>query len=307
VVAAKDRFLDQVESLARHGDGDDGPMFSWVSLSELRQRLADMARQVSEACAEAGREPADLAPPSRRAYQLMNFLASGRRLEDHLHTLGRLDGADQRIRVRLDHTGSLYRIERREDVIRLSASEGFVGAPEPVLQALVRLAVPHARKQVPRRLVQAFSESSGYTSVLREVESSGGAYRSRPGGIHHDLAEVFDAVNRGYFGGRLEPPRLLWSERVPSVEFGHYEPATDTVRLSRRLDAADVPRFVLEHVMHHELLHRVLGAEPAGRRRFHTPRFRRAERRFAAYREAEAFLQELAQHPVRRRRSRGRG
>jgi hypothetical protein len=82
---------------------------------------------------------------------------------------------------------------------------------------------------------------------------------------------------------------------VPSREFGHYEPATDTVRLSRRLDSAAVPRFVLEHVMYHELLHRVLGAERRGdRRRYHSARFRREERRFERYREAEALLEALA-------------
>jgi antirestriction protein ArdC len=83
---------------------------------------------------------------------------------------------------------------------------------------------------------------------------------------------------------------------VASVEFGHYEPATDTVRLSRRLDSPDVPPFVLEHVMHHELLHRVLGAERRGdRRRYHSARFRREERRFEGYPEAEAFLEKLAE------------
>jgi hypothetical protein len=144
-------------------------------------------------------------------------------------------------------------------------------------------------------VVREYSEGARYVATIRQVEGSGGAYRSRPVGVVYDLGELFDSVNRSCFRGELTPPRLLWSERVPSVEFGTYEPATDTVRLSRRLDSAAVPRFVLEHVLHHELLHRVLGGEARGGRRvYHSARFRREERRFPRYLEAEAFLRRMA-------------
>jgi hypothetical protein len=64
----------------------------------------------------------------------------------------------------------------------------------------------------------------------------------------------------------------------------------------RTLDSEEVPRLVLEHVLHHELLHRLLGAEQHnGRRRYHSARFRREERRFRGYREAEAFLKRVAE------------
>jgi hypothetical protein len=160
---------------------------------------------------------------------------------------------------------------------------------------LIRLATPYARKRQPRRDVREYAEGMRYAEVLRQVEGAGGAYRSRPAGEAYDLQDLFDGVNRHYFGGEMVPPRLLWSERVPSREFGHFEPATDTVRLSRRLDRPEVPRFVLEHVMHHELLHRALGAERSGeRRRYHSATFRRQEKRFEQYREAEAFLEALA-------------
>jgi hypothetical protein len=275
------------------------PLFGWPAVEQLRRRLEEVSRQALEGCAGRGIEPADLASPSRRAFQLMSYLASGVHLEEHLETLRRLglpDRANGRVVPRLDHSGSLYRIERRPQSIRLVVSEGFVGSPETILRALIRLAVPYARKQRPRREVREYAEGPRFADVLRQVEASGGAYRSRPGGVVYDLQDLFDRVNQEYFAGRLAAPRMLWSERVPSLEFGHFEPATDTVRLSRRLDSAAVPRFVLEHVMHHELLHRVLGAEQRGnRRRYHSARFRREEKTFREYREAEAFLKQLAE------------
>jgi len=298
LVAAKDRFLEEIGTTLRPRSPAAEPLFGWQAIETLRRRMGEVARQADDACARQGAEPADLAAPSRRAFQLISYLASGERLEEHLDTLRRLHPAerrDDRLDAWLDHTGSLYRIERRPESIRLVVSEGFVGAPDVILNALTRLAIPYARKRQPRRDVREYAEGARFADVLRQVEAAGGAYQSRPAGAVYDLRELFDRVNREYFGGGLAPPRLMWSERVASVEFGHYEPATDTVRLSRRLDSPDVPPFVLEHVMHHELLHRVLGAERRGdRRRYHSARFRREERRFEGYPEAEEFLQRLA-------------
>lgn len=298
LVAGKHAFLGEIEALVRAGERATEPLFGWRAVEALRQRLGQASRHVADVCAAEGIEPADLASPSRRAYQLMSYLALQGRLEGHLESLRLLDDfarSDGRISVRLDHTGSLYRMERRSDSIRIVASEGFVGAPEAVLQSLISLAVPYARKRVARLRLREFSEGPAYAATLRQVEGSGGAYRSRPGGLAYDLQDLFDRVNQEYFAGQLAAPRLLWSERVPSLEFGHFEPATDTVRLSRRLDSTAVPRFVLEHVMHHELLHRVLGAESrGGRRRYHSVRFRREEKRFTRYLEAEGFLEKLA-------------
>ena len=298
LVAAKDRFLDEIAARLGNAGAAFEPLFAWQAFESLRERISQASHQAAEVCADQGMEPADLAAPSRRAFQLISYLSSGRHLEGHFESLRLLrttGAADGRLLVRLDHTGSLYRIERRPESIHLVVSEGFVGAPASVLRALTRLAIPYTRKRQPRRDVQDYAAGDGYAGVLRQVESAGGAYRSRPAGAVYDLRDLFDRVNRQYFAGELAPPRLLWSERVPSVEFGHYEPATDTVRLSRRLDSPDVPREVLEHVMHHELLHRVLGAERHGeRRRYHSARFRLEERRFERYREAEAFLAKLA-------------
>ena len=68
-------------------------------------------------------------------------------------------------------------------------------------------------------------------------------------------------------------------------------PSTDTVMLSVTLDDAGVPDQVVDFVMYHELLHRVLGAPVVdGRVRAHTPEFRRRERAFPDYDRARSWL-----------------
>lgn len=293
---AKNRFLAEIENLARFQDVSETPLWTWKQVDDLRSRIQETVDRITVQCGEQGIGPGEFPAPSRRAFQLLSFLSADRNLSAHMESLRRMLEADPRVAPRLDHAGFLYRYERSEERIVLQVSEGFIGAPEEVLASLVRLAAPYTRKRVPRETVRRYSEGPAFARAIQSIETSGGADAHVPTGTCHDLVEVFLSVNRAYFDGKLSRPRLRWSERRTYREFGHYEPATDTVQISRTLDAPEVPRFVLEHVMHHELLHRWLGAESrAGQRRYHSAEFRRAERAFERYAEAERFLQRVSE------------
>lgn len=116
-----------------------------------------------------------------------------------------------------------------------------------------------------------------------------------PHGEHHDLVALRNEVNRHYFGGRLEVP-ITWGReptrrRQRSIHLGTYDFERNLIRIHRRLDHPDVPRHVVASVVHHELLHAAMPAETVrGRRRLHPPEFRRRERAFAHYREAQEWI-----------------
>ena len=102
-------------------------------------------------------------------------------------------------------------------------------------------------------------------------------------------------VNAAYFGVALARPRLVWNRALTGRKFGHYRRSTDTVMLSVSLDAADVPAWVVDFVMYHELLHKKHGIALVNGRRFeHTAAFRAEERRFAECDQADRFLKDLA-------------
>jgi len=109
----------------------------------------------------------------------------------------------------------------------------------------------------------------------------------------YDLDEIFDSLNFWYFGGRIARPTLTWSPRKSFHILGHHDSTHDTISISKSLDSEVVPRFVVEYVVFHEMLHI---AHPAvhqnGRRYHHTPAFRRDERRFPLYHEAEKWIDE---------------
>jgi len=114
-------------------------------------------------------------------------------------------------------------------------------------------------------------------------------------GIAHDLEIIFNRVNRLLFDGGMNRPRLEWSRSLPVRKFAHYEYVDDTVMMSSALDCPDVPDYVLDHLMHHELLHKKHGIQWRGSRcQVHTEAFRREEASFPRYKQANEFLKDFA-------------
>jgi predicted metal-dependent hydrolase len=89
------------------------------------------------------------------------------------------------------------------------------------------------------------------------------------------------------------------------MRFGVYCPETRHIRIHPALDQAFVPRYFVEFIVYHELLHHVMPAVQVGGRYYaHTEAFRQRERAFPRYAEAVAWRQRhlrqlLASHPGR--------
>jgi hypothetical protein len=118
------------------------------------------------------------------------------------------------------------------------------------------------------------------------------------GGTVHDLSAIYEDVNDRFFGGRLRVP-ITWGRGVGrarrgGLTFGSYDPVLDLIRIHPVLDRPGVPRFFVESVVHHEMLHHHMGGVPdrAGRTIYHTRAFREAEARFPRHREALAWEKE---------------
>lgn len=270
------------------------------------------AERATRICRRRGLEPADLPPPSRRAFGWLAYLAGGDALWAHLTALRTASAASARLggpgaagalRTDFFHTSTLWRVSpvpgRR---LLLVASEAFVTAPEGVIDALVGLALrsvsPQCRRLAGRyrATVRDYASGETFRALLRVLEpwAPPATAASRAQGRQYDLREVFSRVNRVYFRGRLDPPGLVWSQAPTRRKLGHYQAGTDTVMLSLTLDSPDVPEFVVDFVMYHELLHKSLGVGMKnGRQRAHTSAFRKAERDYPRYEEAEASLRRL--------------
>lgn len=111
-------------------------------------------------------------------------------------------------------------------------------------------------------------------------------------GAFYDLDEIFDALNQTYFRNALPKPVLSWSARKTYRILGHHDSAHETVIVSQSLDDRKVPKFVVEYVVFHEMLHIFHPTvHQNGRRYNHTPAFRRNERKFRYFEEAESWIE----------------
>ncbi len=89
-------------------------------------------------------------------------------------------------------------------------------------------------------------------------------------------------------------PELGWSLRPSRQTLGHYDPAHNTIVLSKLLDKPGTPRLAVEYVMYHEMLHLRHPVQHRGSKRcVHTSEFREAEQKFSGLKEAKQALRKL--------------
>ncbi|MEO6334102.1 MAG: M48 family peptidase, partial [Pyrinomonadaceae bacterium] len=83
----------------------------------------------------------------------------------------------------------------------------------------------------------------------------------------------------------------------------HHDATHDTIVVSKSLDASDVPRWVVEYIVFHEMLHiKHPTVHHNGRRYNHTPAFRHDERKFPHFQAAEDWIERSVRKLKRRAR-----
>jgi predicted metal-dependent hydrolase len=110
----------------------------------------------------------------------------------------------------------------------------------------------------------------------------------------YDLEEIFDELNSRYFYGLLARPRMTWSQNHARNSLGHYDPAHNAIVVSRVFDHPRVPRYAVEYIVYHEMLHLKHPVKLRGSRRcVHSAEFQAEERMFPHLAEARGFLKRL--------------
>jgi hypothetical protein len=157
------------------------------------------------------------------------------------------------------------------------------------LAALISRRDHDARRRLEERM-----RADAYQDLAEDLEGLSGVVEGTRGAFH-DLAQSFDRVNQAYFEGGMARPRLTWSRSFTGRKFGHYDHVKNWVMVSSTLDRAQVPAFVVDYLMFHELLHKKHGVRWVnGRGHAHTREFYADEHRFERYQEADDWLNKLA-------------
>jgi len=183
-------------------------------------------------------------------------------------------------------------ISLRDGVVRARVSDVLVEASPLVLEALAEILLARIFRRRPSREARecylAYTCRSTIRSRIDAARRERGSKRLLPArGRHYDLEEIFHGLNQRFFQGQIATPRLGWSHQKSHRVLGHYDSGHTTIIVSRKLDSRLIPRYVLEYVVFHEMLHMRFPVECRGQRRvIHSREFREAERKFPQYESA---------------------
>ena len=202
------------------------------------------------------------------------------------------------------YAGLRSTIQANHGRLQVWISDLLADAPPIVLEALAEILLAKLFRRRPSRearecyLAHIYKEST--RSRIEEVRRMRGYKRQRPPrGRCFDLDEIFSSLNRRFFHEQLTRPIIGWSAKRSRTILGHYDSAHASITISRWLDSPAIPRYLVEYIMFHEMLHMKYPVERNGNRRLvHSREFHKAEKRFPDYERARRRLKRLCGQPL---------
>jgi hypothetical protein len=190
-------------------------------------------------------------------------------------------------------------IRMREGKVLVRLSDLLEGAPESVLHAIAHILLAKLyRKPIDRthalryRRYSASHDLTAKAHLIRQIRGRKRIVSAQ--GRFYDLDAIFEDLNSRFFYGLLARPQMTWSEHASRQSLGHFDPAHNAIVVSRVFDRAAVPRYAIEYLVYHEMLHLKHPVKLRGSRRcVHSKEFNIEETLFPELDRAKAFLKLL--------------
>ena len=299
---------EELHKLSEHTSIENASGMEEHSFQMLLEKIRRKVKRLKNALKKKGISPSRLPLPSYRAYLWLNFLGEEAQLRQHLSALRDYQSIAQEVLQNQAVIGRLmnpflevnifclpyiYQTKRQGGKTQLSIHEALINAPRKVKIDLALAALKGSKPAL--RDIRKYCSSREYYQMENLIRGSQQAQGSSPRGRQVDLGQVFDKVNQDYFRGQLERPQLSWSVKRSYRRLGTYSAQLDQVTVSRTLDNMEIPSYVIEYIMYHELLHKKVGVQRANSgKRNHTKAFKDLEKQFKYYEEANQYLKTLA-------------
>ena len=206
------------------------------------------------------------------------------------NTLSKISGKKIMLMLTNNSQRMLTIKEMNTGVIELRAHKIFLQAEEKIITALGSWIKGNNRY---RETIKDYINNNSHNIILTQNKSR--KVTLRPQGKYYDLAEIAARINQNYLGNRSSSP-VTWGRKVTkrkarTIRLGWYDPGRKLITISQRLDKRDIPYYMVEYVLFHEMLHEVIGIETEanGRRCIHGKKFNLMEKTYPYYNEARQF------------------
>lgn len=183
-----------------------------------------------------------------------------------------------------DNSTSMISVREKPDAFVLRLHRIFLNADQEVLDDIVMFV---RKKGGTTQTVKAFIQNN--KNCLKD--SPPRTITIKPKGSIYNLTEIFSSLNRKYFNDSVSA-HITWGKRSPRYAvrrrtLGSYQEKTKIIRINPILDRRRVPRYVVEFIVYHEMLHVVIDPPVKnGRRVIHSREFKTRERNYSNYHKA---------------------
>jgi hypothetical protein len=190
-------------------------------------------------------------------------------------------------------------IRMREGRLLVRLSDLLEGAPAPVLQAIAHILLAKMyRKPIEREAAARYRRYVSSQDITRKAhlvrQMRGRKHLHSARGRAYDLDAIFEDLNTRFFHGLLARPHLTWSRNHSRNSLGHYDPAHNAIVVSQIFDHPAVPRYAVDYIVYHEMLHLKHPVRLRGSRRcVHSAEFQAEEKLFPQLAEVKQFLRQL--------------
>jgi hypothetical protein len=190
-------------------------------------------------------------------------------------------------------------VRLRDGKLYFRISDLLEAAPEGVIHAIAHILIAKIyRKDIDSHHAARYRKYVGSHAISAKahlVRQIRGRKRIEdPAGNVYDLNEIFEELNTRFFYGLLARPVMSWSQSSARNMLGHYDPAHNAIVISRVFDHVRVPRYVVDYIVYHEMLHLKHPVKLRGSRRcVHPKQFQDEEKLFPQLEEAKQFLKRL--------------
>jgi hypothetical protein len=216
-------------------------------------------------------------------------------------------GHDRVLVAVTDNRRTMVSIRKRGDHHHVRLHHMFLAATPEVVTALGRYFSRGDR--YASRLIDRFIAANQDRIKSGNPRST---QQFEPVGTVHDLAEILRSLSERYFDGRVEIP-ITWGRHARTqrrrhsrrtIRMGTYLIDEKIIRIHPALDQSFVPRYFVEWVVYHEMLHHVIPMPVVnGRRVYHSDEFRARECLYEEYERAKSWEETHLSRLISSRRS----
>lgn len=191
-----------------------------------------------------------------------------------------------------DNRHSLITCQTKNGVAVIRLHHMFLHADRRFLRSLASFCKRPTKSN--RQVINRYIAEHNY--LIAEKDKAKPPPKPQVRGEQFDLQELFDKINAKYFKRTCDAV-ITWGRdtnrrRRRSIQLGSYDFEANAIRIHPTLDAPWVPRYVLEALVYHEILHWLFRPRQNGSRRvFHGRAFREAETAFPHYERTQKWIE----------------